>query len=541
MCRDRLNKLAYVLILVFAVALLIRLYPTMISGEPFSTDGWGPIRNAQLLLQYTPVSLGNNTLFDGYNSYWPANSIFGAIFSQVTGTSVINAMAIGIPLAGALTIPLFFVLVRKITENTKIALIAAALLATAYPFTMFTAGVTKETFADPIYVSVILIFLLAPSWKRTVLFSVASVALALSQHLTTFITIGVLTALTIASFYSKDERLRNSAKSSIGLLGIISAVTAAYFAVYAYKGVPLTFTTSELLTIAAYQLVALAIVMFFTARAVASPSSKRVTLWSAATFILSCSFMLLLTRKSLISGAPALPLNYFLYAIPYIIALPLMMLGLAKLHERRSAVLLPLFWLVPLIGLEGYAIFGGFPLGLTLSYRTLDFLLLPLLILVSIALYKLYVYSKRMRIGRILSVGVIATILFMASVNSYSMFASVSLQEQYMGYFWLYREPEIAASSWIAANGCSLTVAGDMKVSYLVDGYFNVKVNVLQGLEFLEGNGSAPELLFVYPEMYTNGYVLYMGNVLSLPGNWTNQLTSLNCVYSNNMVSLYAK
>ena len=110
-----------------------------------------------------------------------------------------------------------------------------------------------------------------------------------------------------------------------------------------------------------------------------------------------------------------------------------------------------------------------------------------------------------------------------------------------MGYFWLYREPEISASSWIAANRGNLTVAGDVKVSYLLEGYFNVKVNVLQGLEFLEGNSSAPELLFVYPEMSTNGYVLYMGNVLALPENWTNQLTSLNCVYSNNMVSLYAK
>ena len=350
MCRYRLRKLAYILILIFAVALLIRLYPTMISGEPFSTDGWSPIRNAELLLQYTPVSLGNNTLFDGYNNYWPANSLFGVIFSQVIGTSVINAMAIGIPLAGALTIPIFFVLVRKITENTKIALIATALLATAYPYALSTAGATKETFADPICVSVILIFLLAPSWKRTVLFSVASVALALSQHLATFITIGVLAALTIASFYSKDEKLRNSTKSSIGLLGVISAVTATYFAVYAYKGLPVTFTASDLLTIAAYQLAALAIVVFFTAKAVASPSSKRVIFWSAVTFILACSFMLLLTRKSLVSGAPILPLNYILYATPYIIALPLMMFGLARLHERRSAVLLPLFWLVPSSG-----------------------------------------------------------------------------------------------------------------------------------------------------------------------------------------------
>ncbi len=201
----------------------------------------------------------------------------------------------------------------------------------------------------------------------------------------------------------------------------------------------------------------------------------------------------------------------------------------------------PLFWLAPLVGLEGYAIFSGGPVGLTLTYRTLNFLLVPLFILIGIAFYKLYVFSKGMRGSRILSIGIIATILFVASVNSYSVFASVSLQEQYMGYFWLYRAPETSASSWIAANGYNQTVAGDMKVSYLLKGYFNMKVDVIQGLQFLEDNSSAPELLFVYPEMSTNGYVLYGGNVLALPENWTSRLAALDCVYSNNMVNLYAK
>lgn len=541
MFRYRLRKLVYILILVFAVALLIRLYPTLISGEPFSTDGWSCIRNAELLLQYTPVSLGNNTLFDGYNNYWPANSLFGAVLSQVTGLSVINAMAIGIPLAGALTIPIFFVLVRRITENTKIALIATVLLATAYPYALFTAGVTKETFADPIYVSVILIFLLAPSWKRTLLFSVASVALVLSQHLAAFITIGVLASLTIALFYSKAGKIRSSVKSDVGLLGIISAVTIAYFGFYAYKGLPFSLAPSDLLTIGAYQLVALAIILFFTSKAVTFPSRKRMIFWCVVIFILACSFMFLLTRKSLVPGAPTLPLNYFIYASPYIVALPLMMFSFGGLHERRRALLIPIFWLAPLIGLEGYAIFSGSPEGLTLTYRTLNFLLLPLFILIGIAFYKLYVYSKDKRRSRIFIVGIVVTILFVASMNSYSVFASVSLQEKYMGYFWLYREPEMSAASWIAMNDYNQTVAGDMKVSYLLKGYFNVNVDVIQGLQFLEENSSAPELLFVYPEMYTNGYVLYSGNVLALPENWTQQLTTLNCIYSNNMVNIYAK
>ena len=102
------------LALIFAVACLVRLYPALVSGLPFSTDGWGCIRNSELLLQHTPVSLSDNSVFDGYNNYWPANSVFGAVLSEVTGLAPINVMAYGVPLAGALTVPLFFVLVRKI-------------------------------------------------------------------------------------------------------------------------------------------------------------------------------------------------------------------------------------------------------------------------------------------------------------------------------------------------------------------------------------------------------------------------------------------
>jgi hypothetical protein len=85
---------------VLLVALILRLCPTFLSGLPFSTDAWSPIRNAEVLMRYTPVSMGDDKIFDGYNNYWPANSIFGVIFSYVVGLKVMDAMAIGIPLVG---------------------------------------------------------------------------------------------------------------------------------------------------------------------------------------------------------------------------------------------------------------------------------------------------------------------------------------------------------------------------------------------------------------------------------------------------------
>ncbi len=535
-----MRKYICLLVLVFAVALTVRFYPTLISGLPFSTDGWSSIRNAELLLRFTPVSLGDNSVFDGYHSYWPGNSLFGAVFSEVTGSAPIDAMAFGVPLAGTLAIPLFFVLVRKVTENTKVALISTALLATVYPYAMFTAGVTKETFANPIYLTLILVFLLGFSWGKMLLFSVASLALVLSHHLTALITLGVMVFLTVAFFYSKSGKIRHSARSNIFLLFLLALITVCYFGFYASEGLTVSLASNDLLSLGAYQLLVLSLVLYFVSKQ--SLPCRRVMLSSfAVTLVCAVLFALLITKTSLVPSAPVLPLHYLLYISPYLVLLPLMMLGFGDLHKRRIDLLFPVFWLAPLLALECYAIFTNVPMGLTLAYRTLNFLLLPLCILFGVAFYKLYVYSKSVHRSRFLCVGVVATVLVVACMNCYSVFASVSLQERYMGYFWLYRTPEMSASNWLATTDYNQTVAGDMKVSYLLQGYFNMKVNMVQGLQFLEGDGSAPKLLFVYPEMYTNGYVVYSGNVLTLPENWSGRLVSLSCVYANGMVSVHAK
>lgn len=527
------------LVLIFAVACFVRLYPVLVSGLPFSTDGWSCIRNSELLLQYTPVSLSDNSMFDGYNSFWPANSVFGAVVSEVTGLAPIDVMAYGVPLAGALTIPLFFVLVRKVTEKVDIALIASALLATVFPYALFTAGVTKETFANPLYIALVLIFLMRPSFSKVFLFSVISVALVLSHHLAAFIAVGILAGLTVGLAYSKKGSLHISVKLNVLLLALFSLLLAAYFGFYASAGLTYNLASSDLLTVGAYQIFVLGLVLFFVSKP-NFPTRKTMLASFVATLISAVLLWLFITRRSLLSGAPVLPIHYLLYLSPFIVLLPLMMLGFGGLHRRHSSLLLPVFWLAPLVGFELYAVFGNSPLGLTLVSRMINFLLLPLCALFGIAFYKLLVYFRGVRAGRVLCAGVVATILAVSCVNCYSVYAAVSLQEPYMGYFWLYRVPEAEASRWVSVHLLNGSIAGDVKVAYFLGDYFDVPVDVTSGLKFLGENGVAPSLLFVYPEMSSNGYVVYGGYALELPHNWSVKLSGLNHVYANNMVNLYA-
>ncbi len=535
-----MRKYFLLLALVCMVACLIRLYPTILSGLPFSTDGWSLIRNSELLLQYTPVSL-SSPVFDGYNSFWPASSIFGAALSEVTGVSPVQIMAYIVPFAGALTVPLFFALVRKISGNVQVALIASALMATVYPYVLFTSGVTKETFANPLFAGLLLIFIMKPSVGRNLLFALASVAMVLTHHLAAFICLGVLASLAIGLYFSKKGPEPFSLRSAVFMLFFFGAALFGYFGLYASAGLTLTLTVSDMLTIGAYQILVLSLVLFF----VLKPSFnhfltfRKRLVFSVATLVLTFLLVVFVTERSIVAGAPILPFHYLLYLSPYFVLVPLLFFIESDLGERKRWLLAPVFWLVPLIGIECYAVFGGSPLGLTLVVRLLNFLLLPLCVLFALAFGQIHGFFKDMPKKKIMTVGLAATLLAVSCVNCYSVYASVSLQEPYMGYFWLYRLPEDAACRWISLHADNQPVAGDIKMAYFLGDYYNVTVDSSAGLSFLCQDGSAPKLLIVYPEMSTNGYVIYGGTALPLPDSYETKLSSLNHVYSNNMVNLY--
>lgn len=533
------NQALYVIIPLL-IAAAIRLYPTLISGMPFSTDGWPLIKNAEVFTQNSPIPLSSN-LLDSYNSFWPTISIFGAMLAEITGTTAITAMAIGIPLAAVLAIPIFYLLVKKLTQNSKIALIAAILLATAFPYTLFTAGVTKETFASPIYLALILIFLQRHNWKTTTLFVGAAVALVLTHHLTAFLTVGTLAAITIAAYISKDkQRKTNSATSNIAYTAILTGATGLYLATFAFQGLAATISTSDILSVGAYQFLLLAAVVYIVSLT-RKKSTKQMLREFLTVLLVMAGIIVVVTNTSLLPTAPVIPVYYLLFGLPFLIALPVITIGLNSLHRKKYALLVPILWLVPLFAFASYGIFANSAAGLSYAVRSINFLLPPIMILVAIGLYKLYRSANHPKTKTLTKLVVCAVIVSMAAININSVYATVSLEEPYLGYFWRYEPSEYRAANWLSINIDNQTVAGDSKVHYLVQQYFNSNVSVSAGLNYLQGDGSAPEILYIYNQMFSNGYVLYQGIPVTLPQNWTTQLSPYDCIYSNSEVSIYAR
>ncbi len=534
-----MNRTALYLIIVLVVGVGLRLYPTLLSGMPFSTDAWPLIKNTQVLMQHTPVPL-NSGVFDGYNNFWPVVTLYGAIAAQITALPAAATMAYAVPLAAAFTLPLFYLLAKKITDSHTVALLATALLATAYPYTLFTAGVTKETFASPLYIFVLLLFLQKHNWKTTLLFTLASVALVLAHHLTAFLTATALICLTVALYLSRPKTPQpNRPASNLMYVGVLSGVALTDFAVFASSAHMPTLSMNDLLSIAAYQVFFIA-VFAYAAFVTKCFSAKVVALNCTLAFAASLAFAYMLTAVPLLPGAPMLPLRYLLYALPLIWAVALAIFGLNELYQRSSALLLPLFWLASILAVAGYAVFAGSLNGLGLAYRLVDFVLPPLAILGAIGFHRLVRAPKHRLRRSVTLVAVTAVAVLMVALSVYTLFAAVSLQEPYLGYFWRYHPSEYSAASW-AANRGSGSMAGDAKVCYLLGEYYGAKVSVMGGYQFLDGDGSPPQTFYVYSGMYTNGYVLYQGSAVPLPRNWTEKLGGYNQVYFNSEVTIYAK
>ncbi len=534
-----MKKYAYIP-LIFFIALALRLYPTLVSGLPYSTDGWGSIRNAEGLMKYSPISLDNHTIFDGYHSYWPANSLFGAVLSYATGLNVMNAMAVGIPAAGAIAIIIFYAIVAKISKNHELALFASFILAVAYPNVLFTAGVTKETYATPIYLLAILLAIRHEKWREIALFAVASAALVMSHHLLALVALAFLASLTLADLLNSFKRGFTMGRMGFIPLSILTFAVALYFGVYAYNGLKVKgfLTFSDLLSAISYQVVTFAVASYYVLKN-PRPSRARTSILCFASVVIVSFTAFMCTGRVIIPGAPVLPSRYVLYAIPFIVASPLLVLGIgetAKMDGKNR--LAPIFWLATLLGLKAYAIFGDSPFGFTLAYRTLNLLTVPLAILCAFGIHRLasaYKDHKMTRLSRIMAGALILTI---GASNIYAVYASVVLQERYLGYFWLYTRAEFRAAEWLLplASG---HIAGDVKFQYLIKEYFRVDVDVLQGLRYLYGEGARPHVLITYNRMMENGYVVYGGYSADLPENWTQRVSIMDQVYSNGFVNVH--
>lgn len=512
------------MIIAFALAVILRIYPTLYYHEPYSTDSWQPIRNAQVLLADSPTQLAGNPPFDQYNIYWPANSIFGAIASLIFHASPIQVMPLIFPIIGSITILIFFLIAERVTKSSLAAFIASLLFATAGFYATFTASVTKETFANPIYM-MCLYFLLARKVDLRIvgLLTLSSFILIMAHYATIFAFLAIAGSIVLVDAIL-SLRQGEGVTPKLLLPVITAVISIAYIFLYGYtglSGLPGQISYATWIEILAFLVVMMVPVIYFTI----GPKRSMLPLEEGIVMIAFLVALVLASRTSVISLAPVFPEWIYFLAVPYFLVGAFAIFGYRLLQrDDRGAFAFTAAWLSSVIALVGFAFLSGIPGGLGITYRLFDFLYPPAAILGAIGLVKLYSIPKS-----VLKVGIAALIIFIVTVSAYQTYGAAIERQNLLGGHWAYSQSEYAGALWVDQTHPSsgnFGLTGDSHVSYLYSGYFALNVTSAGGYAYLAGlSGTEPTNLVTYSLMLQNGYVLDPYSFPIAP-NWLDKLDS---------------
>lgn len=507
------------------IAAGVRLAPVLWTGMPYSMDAWSVISNVEVLAENSPISLSSD-LFGGYNNFWPGVQIFGTMLSELTSLSPKTSMAIGVPLSSSLAVAVFYAVVERLTEDTKIAFVSALLMAVAFPLVHFRAGVTKETFSVVLFMFLFLLFLKSDD-KRALLISVpVSFALVASHHYTSLIALAVLGMA--SGVIGLKRFLEGNALPKRRLL--ISALLGCFFAVYylafAHGS---TFPLPALphwISAGGFLIVGLALASYLTA--------ERKKILPVLIVIGIYGLAATATQVSLVEGAPVLPARILLYSSFLVLALPIGLIGYWKLQRDGNSTF-SLAWIVSISTIILYALFGEFLQSLSVAYRGLYFFAPPLCIFAGAGLLKVY------RSNRPLSKPVAVTLLLVLVGGGLSAYY-VSLAEsgRMLGYQAKNTKGEFEASEWVSEQNFS-SIAGDQKTHYLLSHYRGENVELQNGYKYLWGRTEKqPKALYVYDQMYRYGFWLHPYG-RELPENWTERTEKMNLMYYNDYVKVFRR
>jgi len=494
------------LLLGLVIGLALRIYPFIMFGEPYSTDGWPIIGNAEILSLKTPINLGSE-VFDGYNNYWPTSMIYGLVISETTGLPLRMAFGLFIPIAGWAGLVAFYILVKKFL-GVNAASIAVLILAVVPFYAIFMAGVTKEGYATSLYILLIHQILTGANIPTLVLLSLG---LAMSHHLTLAITLAVTLAIAVELAYRSFTGSSKTSWNAFKIPAAMAAVAIPYYAIYARHGFKYTIDAADLLSLTSY------VILTTIAMLRLSDGKRKGLALSIAGSTLVIMTVYLFTFKAPTPGLMPGGLSLITYGLPILLMIPPALYALPQYGGRGLSM-----WLAAPLGVELFALVSSSPISSILLIRAPNFIYPPLAALASWTL---------LRVKRFRNLFTIIIVALIVAGGIQTVNIAYNVGDRLLSYSWRYTRGEWLGALWIAKHNDGCNVLGDLKMSYLFKGYFGLATDVTNGLKLLTGRGCPRGVLVVYPDMLRFGYLIGLYPVW--PGdNWADKLSSLNIVYS---------
>jgi len=498
------------LIFIIAASAALRLYPSALTGVPYNTDSWAPMLNTRELLIHSPVDLGEAGPFDDYNVYWPQVSLYSSIASLTLDLDVVRGSSILVPLVGALSPLVMYVIALRLTEDEESALVAAVFLAMSGFHAIITAGAKKETIAWPLNLAALYVFLSGEArWRWYVSLGILTLGLSAAHHLAYAAAATSILAISALTTISRADR--GILRWRVSSAAMVTSLGAVYYWLYAQRGLKrIEITPETIISLFAYEFVALLPLTVGAAKRV-----RRIGCRSRFYLLLiplTLSLLALASFRSILPGVPHLPPSEVKYVLPYVPIILLAAVGAEssrKLPVRTQIDLAS--WTVSLLAFEGFGLFSLRHAGLT--YRLINFTLVPVFLYASLAVKRAEVGGRRAAAW--------ALTLLIALPTAFPMLATTSVETRYFGSQNHYNPQEVWLAKWVSQHIQSGEKAsGDQKMAYLMR-YHGVQVSPLSAFTYLANldRGGPPDLLLIYREMTRGGYHLVQVGV-ELPDGW---------------------
>ncbi len=479
---------ALLLWLIVCGGLLLHMVPSLVTGEPFSTDVWPLIRASEKIVSSPDVRIWDDAAFDGYNNRWPGVILSSSIFSLATGFSPRLTYSFFLLSASLLASSLIlYVFAKRVAGEGALALPLVWLF---YPsLAVFSSSLLKEVYAYPFLFTLLL--LATGGLRRDALIaSVATGALVLSHHLASVMASSMLLSLAVVCYALKAVGYyRGLCPVRLGRCTALGFFTGGVFLAYylAYGGeamrLRMSFSDAALLAVYACYLV-FGVVVYLKFSRVGYVEG-----------LVGVAVPLLLLLSSRTPAVPGLGVDYR-GLLPYVVPAlaPYLLLSSRMLPSRERLALVYALAIPPSV-FSLYVLLARPELA-SIMHRLMNYYFLPAGILLA-------VLSSAKR--RALKIGVVAVLLSL--VLSASSFVVLSARGEGPAFYWRYGGAEVESLVEVSRLLAGGVVGGDDKVYYFYTGVVNVDKGSVLAYSYA-GRTLPPGLpVVVLKEYSSRGYV----------------------------------
>uniref|UniRef100_A0A7J3XWW6 Glycosyltransferase RgtA/B/C/D-like domain-containing protein n=1 Tax=Thermogladius calderae TaxID=1200300 RepID=A0A7J3XWW6_9CREN len=459
---------------------VIRLLPYLANSTFFSTDIWGVVRNTNILVEHSPISL-NSSLFDGYNNYWPTTAIELSVLSTLLGASVFHAIEIAV---SAITLSLTTVLfsLKKGWSGVLAALVAGS----AFNIVLMTGAYTKEGCAYTMLMIILYTFL-KPGRVHPLIMVIPAIALPFTHHLTTLVATVILYSIIVAwviSFFHQLEFFRIDPARAIYIpVPLLLSQLAQYLLLGKYSTLAV-----------ATQWLALSLTSYVTVFSVIGIAISLVTVRLKAPVLrfFTLVFLASAVAISTIGSLYIYMLDYQTLTAILLIVTPTLLVIAGNVYSREETAVTSIIWMTAISGLAIFFIGEEVPGYESIVYRVAGFIIL----IASIGFAERSKWFQR----------VSAAVFLATSITVYAL--TMSGLTPTLGWYWNYRESEVYTGRFLSEKAVGLTVCSDVKQSMMLSGLYKYDATNLPSCS------RSPMLIYGY--MWDKGALVSVGRTVKI-------------------------